>query len=177
MACIMLLIFFLLKVISFFLFLSLCWHQVYFYISNMISSNCFSKQFVLLAVVSFRNPDLPFNNTLDWTKFSVIASEKYVPVDDIIQQLQDNVKDIEDEKTLVKLFSNLHEVIMFWCLYLILFIFNYVLHFTFFLNNFFPSMLCCSRRLLNFDVGIKKPINEKTIDMNVLSCIMILSFS
>ena len=68
---------------------------------------------MLLAVVSFRNPDLPFNNTLDWTKFSVIASEKYVPVDDIIPQLQDNVKDIEDEKTLAKLFSNLHEVIMF----------------------------------------------------------------
>ena len=64
---------------------------------------------MLLAVVSFRNPDLPFNNTLDWTKFSVIASEKYVPVDDIIPQLQDNVRDIEDE-TLVKLFSNLHEV-------------------------------------------------------------------
>ncbi|XP_050259832.1 probable glycosyltransferase At5g25310 [Quercus robur] len=85
-----------------------CSMALYYYyaacITEAIVENC-------IPVVSFRNPDLPFNNTLDWTKFSVIASEKYVPVDDIIPQLQDNVKDIEDEKTLVKLFSNLHETI------------------------------------------------------------------
>ena len=62
-----------------------------------------------LAVVSLSYPELPFNNTLDWTKFSVIDSEGDVLMNNIQEQLQEIVKDIEDE-TLIKLFSNLRKV-------------------------------------------------------------------
>ena len=54
-------------------------------------------------------PELPFNNTLDWMKFSVIDSEGDVLVNNIQEQLQEIVQDIEDE-TLIKLFSNLRKV-------------------------------------------------------------------
>ncbi|KAK7856145.1 hypothetical protein CFP56_024930 [Quercus suber] len=45
------------------------------------------------------NHDLPFNDTLDWTKFSVIATEKGLP-------LQDTVKD-KKGKNFSKLHNNL----------------------------------------------------------------------
>ena len=54
-------------------------------------------------------PELPFNNTLDWMKFSVIDSEGDVLVNNIQEQLLEIVKDIEDE-AIIKLFSNLREV-------------------------------------------------------------------
>ena len=62
-----------------------------------------------LAVVSLSYHELPFNNTLDWTKFSVIDSERDVLVNNIQEQLLEIVKDIEDE-AIIKLFSNLREV-------------------------------------------------------------------
>ncbi|XP_050259829.1 probable glycosyltransferase At3g07620 [Quercus robur] len=82
-----------------------CSIALYYYyacIAKAIVENC-------IPVVSLSYPELPFNNTLDWTKFSVIDSEGDVLVNNIQEQLQEIVKDIEDE-TLIKLFSNLRKV-------------------------------------------------------------------
>ncbi|KAM3694684.1 hypothetical protein ACB098_07G073000 [Castanea mollissima] len=76
----------------------------YYYacIAEAIVENC-------IPVVSLSYHELPFNNTLDWTKFSIIDSDGDVLVNDTQEQLQEIVKDIEDE-TLIKLFSNLRKV-------------------------------------------------------------------